>query len=877
MIISQHSVKSTIITLFVVGLFLLGFTTKAVINEVLDNGLQIILKENHLAPIAALRIYVKTGSMYEQEYLGSGISHYFEHLINGGSTTTHSEKEIKQRIDYLGGVNNAYTTKDHTCYYITTSSEMIGDAVELMADWMINSTFPEQEVQREKGVVLEELIKGKEEPLRILNKLLYQTMFTKHPVRYPTIGYEPLIRSITREDIIKYYKRMYVPNNMVVTAVGDFDQNEVLIDIKKAFSNFQRRPIPAISLPEEPKQLGKRTQTIKKSGLGEAYLNLAFHTVTIHSEDMYPLDVLSYILSHGRSSRLVKLLREEKRVVSSIYTYSYTPDYDAGIFVLSATCKDEYVETAKKSILDELQRIQDETITKQELEKAIKQKVAEDILGNQTSVDEASELGINMITTGNPEFNSLYLKGIRNVKIEDIQRVAKKYLQEMNMTTVTLRPETPTSLIDKPPPEQSLDPINFSRMENGVRLLVKRNPNIPLVNLQVLFLGGVLYEPKEQSGICGITAEMLTRGNETLSRDEIANVFDGIGGTFSSSSGNNTFGLTAEVLKEDFDTALSILAESIQKPTFPTNEFETVKLNTLSTIARQRDQWDSEIAYLFRQNFFKDHPYRNDVSGTKENVEALSIDSIQQYYQEFVVPERCVITGFGDIDPETAKKAIFKAFKNFIRTPTPLPSIQPPEIQMKDQIIVEQVKKNLSAVYLGYPGIRITNSKDRFPLVILDTIISGFSYPSGWLYEDLRGGDKDYVYLVHAFNFVGIDPGYFAVMAASSPEKMDKVIEIILNNIEKIRTEPVSKEELAKAKIIYNTAEKLSRQKNGNMALQAAVNELYGLGYDFENESTKYVDAVTADEVLRVARKYLTNYIMVRTEPDLSEKTSESQ
>lgn len=192
MIISQHSVKPTITTLFVVGLFLLGFTTRAVINEILDNGLQIILKENHMAPIAALRIYVKTGSMYEQEYLGSGISHYFEHLINGGSTTTHSEKEIKQRIDYLGGVNNAYTTKDHTCYYITTSSEMIGDAIELMADWMINSTFPEQEVQREKGVVLEELIKGREEPFRILNKLLYETMFMKHPVRYPTIGYSTL-------------------------------------------------------------------------------------------------------------------------------------------------------------------------------------------------------------------------------------------------------------------------------------------------------------------------------------------------------------------------------------------------------------------------------------------------------------------------------------------------------------------------------------------------------------------------------------------------------------------------------------------------------------------------------------------------------------
>ena len=864
---SRHEYKPLFKSIFAYLLFA-AMSANGLLVEVLDNGLQIIVKENHIAPVASVRIYVKTGSIYEQEYLGSGISHYFEHLINGGTTTTRSEKEIRQHIDNLGGVNNAYTTKDHTCYFITTSSEKTEDAVRLMADWMINSAFPQTEVDRERGVVLEELRKGKEEPYRILNELLYETMFTNHPVRYPTIGYEPIIQSVTREDLIKYYKRMYVPNNMVVVAVGSFNQVEVQESIRDAFSDFQRRPIPAISIPKEPKQLGKRTRTIKKTGLGEAYLNIAFHTVTIDDSDMYPLDVLSYILSHGRSSRLVKHLREEKRLVSSIYTYSYTPNYDAGMFVVSAVCDDGNIEPVTAAVLEELKRIQNNSVGKSELEKAIKQKIAEDILGVQTAVDEASELGINMITTGNPEFNSLYLNGIRNVGIEDIRRVAQKYFQKTNATTVVLRPETLSSAVDTSAARHHSEPIEFTELNNGIRLLVKRNPNIPLVNLQILFLGGVLYEPQDQAGICGITAEMLTRGNTTMSRDEIASVFDGIGGKFSSSSGNNTFGLTAEVLKDDFDTALAIVAESIQSPTFPAGELETVNRNTLSAISRRRDRWDSEITHLFRQAYFKHHPYQHDHLGAKESVEALSTASIKRFYDEFVVPERCIVTVFGDIDPERARIAVTKAFKNFTKDAVPLPSVAPIKRPAEDRVIVEKVEKDLSAVYVGYPGIRITNSVDRFPLIILDTIISGFSYPGGWLYENLRGGDRDYVYTVHAFNFMGVDPGYFAVMAASSPAKMDKVVEIILKDIDRIRSETVTDAELEKAKTICITAEKLSRQTNADMALMAAVNELYGLGYDFSDQFAEKINAVTADDVLRVAQKYFTNYVMVRTEPD---------
>ena len=312
----KHYIIALILSTFLIQFAAVGINPPLV--EVMENGLQIIVKENHTAPVADIRVYVKTGSIYEDTYLGTGISHVFEHLINGGTTTTYSEKEISELIDRLGGANNAYTTKDHTCYFVTTSSDMINPAIDLLSDWMMNSSFPKNEYKRELGVVLEELHKGNEEPRRITYQLLSEIMFQVHPVRLPVIGEEALINSITHQDIINYYKARYVANNMIVVAVGDFDRQDVISHIKSAFQDCKRGPVPAISLTEEPGQLGKRTRTRYKKGLGEAYFSIGYHTVPIDHEDLYPLDVLSYILSRGGSSRLIRSLLEEKRLVSSI-------------------------------------------------------------------------------------------------------------------------------------------------------------------------------------------------------------------------------------------------------------------------------------------------------------------------------------------------------------------------------------------------------------------------------------------------------------------------------------------------------------------------------------------------------------------------------
>ena len=624
-----------------------------------------------------------------------------------------------------------------------------------------------------------------------------------------------------------------------------------------------------------PRQLGKREKSLRREGLGKSYIRIGFHTIPIDHEDLYALDVASYLLSHGRSSRLVKVIQEDKREVLSIYSYSYTPEYDAGVFGISASSEEENTDKALNSITKELFRLHRELVGPDELAKAKKQKIADDILGNQTAVAEASELGINIITTGNPDFNTIYLEQIQNVSAEDIQSVALKYFIEENMTVVTLRPKLNEETEQVEGVKYNNQSVHKITLKNGLRLLVKRNPNVPLVNIRSLFLGGVLYEPKGQAGISRITAELLTRGTKTRSRDEIARAFDGIGGFFESSSGNNTFGLTAEVLKEDFPIAFEIFSDSLLNPTFSEDEFLTVKNKAIVAIESRSDRWDSEIGQLFRQEFFDTHPYSNDSLGDRGSVNNLTTDHVREFYNDFADPKRGIITVFGDINVDDVVQRFKDIFENFDHNAEPLPTVLPKPLLNEDLVQTKFVKKQLSSVYIGFPGFRIVDTPDRFPMIVLDTIISGFGYPGGWLYEHLRGQDRDLVYVVHGFNFMGLDPGYFGVTAASSPDKMDEVIKIILEDIDTIRSRQVTAEELSKAKIICNTMEKLSRQTNSAMALQAAVDELYGLGYEFSDSYTKHINAVTPDEVFRVANKYLTNYVLVKAMPEDSSNQKE--
>ena len=265
----------------------------------ISNGMTVLVQENHSAPVATVRCYVhNTGSAYEGKDLGAGLSHVLEHLLAGGTTTKRTETQIRELIDSLGGQTNAYTSDDVTCFYIDCPASGVSMATELIAQNMQYSVIPEAEYRREMGVVQRELEMGEATRSTVQYGTMKQLVYQEHPKRHPTIGYLAVVQQITRQDVINFYKNRYVPQNMVFVVVGDVKTDDVLQDVLENFKTFQRTTERGPVLPIEPEQAAPRSARLQMEG---PTVNLAFGwpTVALQDAEMYPLDVASFILTHG--------------------------------------------------------------------------------------------------------------------------------------------------------------------------------------------------------------------------------------------------------------------------------------------------------------------------------------------------------------------------------------------------------------------------------------------------------------------------------------------------------------------------------------------------------------------------------------------------
>jgi zinc protease len=231
-----------------------------------------------------------------------------------------------------------------------------------------------------------------------------------------------------------------------------------------------------------------------------------------------------------------------------------------------------------------------------------------------------------------------------------------------------------------------------------------------------------------------------------------------------------------------------------------------------------------------------------------------------------VAPGNMVLALVGDIDMPQAVAAVEKAFATFAPRPVTFPQVpaEPPPTQVHRK--VEQTQKQVAAIYIGFPGATVANLADRYPLHILDGIVSGFDIPSGWLHNTLRG--QQLVYVVHAFNWLGLESGYFGIYAATQPDKVHTVVDLILQLMEKARAGEISDEELARTKEMALVTARLQRQTNDQLAGDMALNELYGLGYDFSDHELESLAQVTKADVQRVAQMYLQHPTIVITTPE---------
>ncbi len=408
-------------------------------EEVLDNGLKVLLLENHRSPAVTFQVWYRVGSRNEVDGK-SGIAHFLEHMMFKGTDKVAPE-EYARIIQKNGGRSNAFTSRDATVYHATMSRESIGVAIELEGDRMANARLEEVHFKPEKKVVQEERRQRTDDrPRAALAEITNAVTYAVHPYRRPIIGWPEDIERMTVEDLRDFYRTWYIPNNAFIVVAGGFDSEEILARIRKHFGSIPAGPEPPEVGLTEPPQRGERRVRFKKEAELPAVM-MQYHVPEVGHPDSYALDVLEMILSRGRTSRLHRELVYDRRIARYAYAGYHRVSIDPTTFTFGAQAMPgQDIAEVERAIDEVTGGVRDEGVTQAELDKARNQVAASFIFAQESNRGQAMRVGFHELTGGWRRMNE-YLGGIQGVTTEDVQRVARKYLDPDRRTVGVLVPQ----------------------------------------------------------------------------------------------------------------------------------------------------------------------------------------------------------------------------------------------------------------------------------------------------------------------------------------------------------------------------------------------------------------------------------------------------
>jgi zinc protease len=405
---------------------------------VLDNGLKVLLLEDHKSPAVTFQVWYRVGSRNEKDGK-SGLSHFLEHMLFKGTPTTKPE-EYSRIIAKNGGRSNAFTSTDMTVYFATMSRDKIGIQLELEAERMTQALLGETYFEAEKKVIQEERrLRTEDNPVSALAEVANAVAYSVHPYRRPVIGWMQDIQDLTRQDLLDYYRLYYSPNNAFVVVTGDFSTEELLPKIKAAYGRIPRGSEPPNVHVQEPEQKGERRVILKKEAELPFVLNF-YHAPNLKNPDNFALDLLTVVLAGGRSSRLYHDLVYQKRLAREVDAdYSSVSIDPAGLSISAQLMPGKEPAELEREIDRVLEQLKSDLISDRELQKAKNQIEANFIFAQDSIFGQAMKIGYFEITGGWRRMDG-YLDGIRNVSRQDILRVARQYLDPDRRTVGTLIP-----------------------------------------------------------------------------------------------------------------------------------------------------------------------------------------------------------------------------------------------------------------------------------------------------------------------------------------------------------------------------------------------------------------------------------------------------
>ena len=817
----------------------------------LSNGLTVLFYPYEREKVATIKLCVKIGSSYENEK-EAGITHLIEHMIFKG-TETKKPEDIVGVIEASGGYMNAFTSYDYTCYYIAGPSIIVEKSLDILSDVVFHPFFDPVELEREKEVVIEEMKMRLDNPFVVLFENVMKTSYQKYSYKRPIIGYEENVKSFEREDLLKFVNQFYVPENMVLTVVGNISEKKLFSLINKYFIDLPQRKLKIVRFPEET-YTNKPTLVWVKRPVKEGYFAFSLPCASFRDEDAPFLDLLAEILGGGESSRLYLKLKRELNLVKTISASSFTP-YGPGLFEIYGTADPQNFKKIIEEVIKELEMIKQFGVSVEELEKAKTQILSDFIFSSETSEGLSSLLARFQILRGSYKDILWYQEKIKNATIEDLIKVSQKYfnfqkmvvgfLSEKKLFTEKDFQEILAKIKSKPSPE-------IFTLNNGLKVILYPQNDVPTVGITLAFPGGLRFETKETNGLFQALALLWTRGTKNYTAEELAEKLESIGTTIKGFSGRNTFGLNVLSLSSKLEESLEYFKEILLNPAFDENECKKAKPELISLLLKQQDQPLHLAVNEFLKVLFPNHPYGLNSAGSLEFYQKFTCKDLRDAYKKFVKPDKGTLVIVGNFDPFLLKEKIKTLLMDWgSQSHKTIP--EEPEPTYPKKLITRLEKETYQTqILLGFqtPGL---NSKEKVALEVLNSALSG---QNGRLFRILRD-ERSLAYVVTSFLIFYPKKSAFVLYIGCSPEKEKEAISGFWEILEKIKKDGFEPEEIERAKNRLIGTQKLSLQSNLSISEDMAVNEVLGLGWNYSSLYENLVKSVTQEDIKNLIKTFL--------------------
>jgi zinc protease len=857
--------------------------TANVKKTVLENGMTILTKEVRSAPVVTVQVWYKIGSRDEATGV-NGIAHQLEHMLFKG--TKDRPIQFGRLFAALGSNFNAFTSYDQTAYFGTVEKNKLSSLLTLEADRMQNATIDTEKLTGEKRVVISELQGYENSPGYRLDRAVKRAAFPNTPYGLTVGGTKADVEKFTVEQVKSYYDSYYAPNNATLVVVGDFDTATLMAKVQETFAKVPRRAVKAVqptaTMGAKPT---KKRLTLKEPGTTQI-ASMVYPLPEANDADVPAIDVMNYILTEGRSSRMYQSI-VETGIATSI---------DGGAANLSAGGWYEVssiVEVGKSlpkleaAVEQEIKLVQAKGVTPAEVSRAKAQLRAGYLLSNRDINSQARQLGNDQTTTGDYQFTDKYLAGVERVTAADVQRVAKKYLQEQLKTVGYFQP---TKIAGKPevagggggktvgnynpgapvdPAElakylPALDPDSASqtqslpqevKLKNGLRVFLLPDSSTPTVTISGNIQAGAEYDNPQQAGLAALTAGNLMSGTKTQTALEIATTLEDRGAGIGFGASREGVSLGGSALSKDLPVLLKTLGDVLQNATFPPQKFELSRQRALTNLKLELDSPNSVARKKFQQTIYpKNHPFT--IFPTAQTLTGLTSKDLQAFYRQHYLPSNTMMAIVGDFKVPEMKRLLEDNLGKWSTTATNVKLNYPVTQLPAKQVLVNPALPGKTQV-VTLMGNKAIDRKDPryYSALVLNQILGGDTLSSrlGTEIRDRQG----LTYGIYSSFAAGKKFGTFIISMQTAPEDTAKATQSTIALLKDLQAKGVTAAEVANSKRSISSNYNVDLASPDEIAGATLGNAIFGLNPNEISEFPKKIKAVTLEQVNQVAKELI--------------------